>query len=567
MYLYGRLFVVESDHKPLEMICLKNLISAPVRLQRMLLRLQQYDMVITYRPGKEMLLADALSHLPSRANNTEIKLDLRVDAISFAVFSSSRLTKTATETQKDPILSTVHQLTLNGWPRVRRHVPRVARNYWDFRDELSIEGDLLMKGERIVIPTSCRDSILADLHRSHEGANQSLSLAKTCVYWPGMEADVMDYIRRCVTCIDNAKIPVETLHPHEVPAGPWIKIGMDFFQDDSGQKFLIVADYFSKFPFIFPVTSTHHQKTLRYLWDLFSTEGVPAVVMTDNGPPFNGEEFQRFTREFDFKHQTSSPHFHQSNGFIEAMVKKVKAHTRKRTDLRMLKREPYYSYMTPRSWKTYHPWQKSYMDRPAQGAVMPRHHRPVNIPKICRWLLEIQQMQKEHFDRAHRAKDERILKVREQVRFFPQKQYGAKLKWLTGTEIEILERGRSYIIEGPNGKKYRRNRAHLKPLCHDGSSFQDPLKAKRQIPTRRDNVDSLQDPRPRTKKSVTFEDDPIIFESIMPTGIETWRQTLNPYISFISSCTFTLFTLIITTSTVLTQRTSSESHSRGPHCT
>ena len=55
----------------------------------MFLRLQQYDMVITYRPGKEMLLADALSHLPSRANNSEIKLDLRVNAISFAAFSSS----------------------------------------------------------------------------------------------------------------------------------------------------------------------------------------------------------------------------------------------------------------------------------------------------------------------------------------------------------------------------------------------------------------------------------------------------------------------------------------------
>ena len=91
--------------------------------------------------------------------------------ISFAAFSSSRLTKTATETQKDPILSTVHRLTLNRWPRVQRHVPRVAHNYWDFRDELLIEGDLLMKGERIIIPTSCRDSILANLHKSHEGAN------------------------------------------------------------------------------------------------------------------------------------------------------------------------------------------------------------------------------------------------------------------------------------------------------------------------------------------------------------------------------------------------------------
>ena len=172
-YLYSRSFVVESDHKPLEMICLKNLISAPVWLQRMLLRLQQYDMVITYRPGKEMLLADALSHLPSRANNSEIKLDLRVNAISFAAFSSSwpRQHKKCRKTQS---CRPFHQLTLNGWPRVQRHVPRIAHNYWDFRDELSIEGDLLMKGERIVIPTSCRDSILADLHKSHEGAHIDL---------------------------------------------------------------------------------------------------------------------------------------------------------------------------------------------------------------------------------------------------------------------------------------------------------------------------------------------------------------------------------------------------------
>ena len=77
-YLYSRSFMVESDYKPLEMICLKNLISAPVHLQRMLSWLQQYDMIITYQPGKEMLLTDALSHLPSRANNSEIKLDLRV---------------------------------------------------------------------------------------------------------------------------------------------------------------------------------------------------------------------------------------------------------------------------------------------------------------------------------------------------------------------------------------------------------------------------------------------------------------------------------------------------------
>ena len=53
--------------------------------------------------------------------------------------------------------------------------------------------------------------------------------------------------------------------------------------------------------------------------------------MSDNGLPFNGDNFKRFAREFDFVHATSSPHFHQSNGLIMAMVKKVK-NTYKKTD-------------------------------------------------------------------------------------------------------------------------------------------------------------------------------------------------------------------------------------------
>ena len=89
------------------MISLKNLTVAPAQLQRMLLHLQQYDLIITYRPDKEMLLADAFSHLPSRTN-TEIKLDLQVNAISTFAFSQRHLTKIAAETQWDPIFLMVH---------------------------------------------------------------------------------------------------------------------------------------------------------------------------------------------------------------------------------------------------------------------------------------------------------------------------------------------------------------------------------------------------------------------------------------------------------------------------
>ena len=102
---------------------------------------------------------------------------------------------------------------------------------------------------------------MEDLNKSHADINKAMSLARTCVYWPGMEADLTDYIKRCLVCIDSSNLPVKTLHPHEVLSGPWVKIAMDFFQDDFDKKHLIVADYFSKFPYVYLVASSHHIKT------------------------------------------------------------------------------------------------------------------------------------------------------------------------------------------------------------------------------------------------------------------------------------------------------------------
>ena len=471
-YLYRRTFIVETDHKPLKMISLKNLTAAPAWLQRMLLHLQQYDLIITYRPGKEMLLADALSCLPSRTN-TEIKLDLRVDTISTFAFSQRHLTKIAAVMQWNPILLMVHQLTLNGWPDRQGCVPRAARFYWSFQDELSIDDDLLTKGEWVVIPLSCRDSIMVDLHGSHTGINKAMDLARTCVYWPDMEADVADYIKWCLTCIESSNLPVEMLHPHKVPPGPWVKIGVDFFQDHLGKKHLIVADYFSKFPYVFPVVSTHHFKTISHLWELFAAEGIPAIVLSDNRPPFNGDEFRQFSHDFDFIHTTLSPHFHQSNSFIKSMVKKVK-NAYKKMDRSPNAQAKALLQLCDTPIKADLPSPAEILHgRPAQGTVLSRPSRKVNICQICQRLVELQEKQKEQFDRAHQARDLHPLKVQEWVQFFQNKQATGPIKWTTGTVVEILECGWSYMIRGPNGRVYRRNWAHLKPICHDGSSFQD----------------------------------------------------------------------------------------------
>ena len=73
-------------------------------------------------------------------------------------------------------------------------------------------------------------------------------------------------------------------------------------------------------------------KTTNHLRELLAAEGVPTIVMSNNGPPFNGDDFKKFAHEFDFVHTTSSLHFHQLNRFIEAMVKKVK-NAYKKTDV------------------------------------------------------------------------------------------------------------------------------------------------------------------------------------------------------------------------------------------
>ena len=104
-----------------------------------------------------MQLADTLSRCPARASQ-EIKLDMRVDYIAL---TKPWIEKLKDSTQRDPILATVYQLTQQGWPHQRRYVPRLARRYWDFRDNLSTDDGMFLKGPRLIIPGNFKRSIKA----------------------------------------------------------------------------------------------------------------------------------------------------------------------------------------------------------------------------------------------------------------------------------------------------------------------------------------------------------------------------------------------------------------------
>ena len=62
-YVYGYTATVQTDHKPLISVWKKSIVCNSPRLQRLLLRLSQYDVNIEYLKGKDNVVADALSRV------------------------------------------------------------------------------------------------------------------------------------------------------------------------------------------------------------------------------------------------------------------------------------------------------------------------------------------------------------------------------------------------------------------------------------------------------------------------------------------------------------------------
>ena len=142
-----------------------------------------------------MLLVDSLSHLPSPSNQDTIKLDVRIDHHGF---TTSRLQQLKVETARDPELSITYYFTES-----RRHVPCIVRVYWDQRDTLSTDEGLLMKGNRVVIPTPNRQRTFENLLVGHQGITPIQSNVRVTVYWPGIDADIEDFMNRCSPCLLN----------------------------------------------------------------------------------------------------------------------------------------------------------------------------------------------------------------------------------------------------------------------------------------------------------------------------------------------------------------------------
>lgn len=292
-YIEGAHFTLITDSSALSHIMTTKWKTAS-RCSRWCLALQQYDMSILHRKGKDNIVPDALS---------------RSVAVVSTRFSSSWYDDTLKRVQENP------------------------DNFVDFR----IEDGKLFKFVsisnlpydhryewKLVPPHEKRENIIRENHdRSmHFGVDKTVDRIKQRYFWPRLATEVREYIQNCNTCkeVKGASVPIVPLRGDQrITTHPWQIIAMDFIgplpRTNKGyQHILVVLDLFSKWIMLTPVRRIDSKSLCSILRDQwFFRNSTPEVIITDNASCFLSKEFKSLLQRFNIRHWLNAKYHSQSN--------------------------------------------------------------------------------------------------------------------------------------------------------------------------------------------------------------------------------------------------------------
>ena len=323
-YIYGKEFTIVTDHQALCEIfnpAKQTPAVAAARLQRWTVILFMYKYKILHRAGNKMGNVDALSRLPLESQN---QICQTINYLNFSNELPITFESIQNSTKEDKILSELYFVLLSGDSLSHSQYKEELSQYQRVFKCLSIENECIFYGNRVIIPQNLRTNVLRWLHESHLGVVRMKMVARSYVWWPGLDKEIEKYVQNCMACQSTANIKKEVVTTQwkqcEVPLE---RVHVDFFHFN-GETFFLIVDSYSKFLEVVLMKKTDAKHVIAELQKFFVVYGLPKMMVSDNGPPFNSFEFNEFCKlhNIELKH---SPAYHpQSNGLAERNVQIVK---------------------------------------------------------------------------------------------------------------------------------------------------------------------------------------------------------------------------------------------------
>ena len=191
-------------------------------------------------------------------------------------------------------------------------------------NEITYHDGILLKNQRIIVPTTLRSEVKSIIHKGHFGLENSKKRAHQALFWPLINSEIEDMIKNCPTCLTfcNRQSSEPTIK-HPVPEEPWTKLAADLFRL-YGIYYLLVVGYNSKFVAVKNLKNSQSLTVINRCKKTFLQYGIPKELITDNGPEFTSYDFRKFSKSWYYKHQTVSRHYHQHNGLAERSIQTFK---------------------------------------------------------------------------------------------------------------------------------------------------------------------------------------------------------------------------------------------------
>lgn len=333
-YVYARHFILQCDNKPITQIFAptKGLPTlSATRMQHYAIFLASFDYEIRYRKSSDHCNADAFSRLPEK-HTTQVVSEIDIIELNFIQNLPVTVKDLAAATASDEsVVKLLHGLS-NGTSVNKSDRFNIEQT------EFTLQEKCLLRGTRVYIPSSLRKSILNELHTAHFGTTKMKNLARSYVWWPGLDSDIENITQNCSACQENRRNPnkIQT-HVWEPARHVFDRVHIDYAGPFMGKYFFVLVDAYSKWPEIHIMNQITATKTIKILRTIFATFGIPRVLVSDNGTQFTSHEFDYFLKSNGVIHKRSAPFHPATNGQAEKYVQwlkdKLKAIGTKSNDL------------------------------------------------------------------------------------------------------------------------------------------------------------------------------------------------------------------------------------------